>query len=72
SGTRFAAPAGMGRAIVLLGQAEGWKLWATVRPSTVRPGFIFFIFVYISRNCCNLLKSLENKIKSIKIQNKLL
>jgi hypothetical protein len=49
-------------AVVPLGQAEGRKPWATVRPSTVRPGFKISILVYISRNCCNILKSLENGI----------
>jgi hypothetical protein len=55
------------RAIVPLDQAEGWKLWA----STVCLSFKIFIFVYIFRNCCNILKSIENGIQLQKIQRTL-
>jgi hypothetical protein len=51
------------RAVVPLGQDEGQKPWAIVRPSTVRPGFKIFFFIYIFKKYCNLLKSLENELQ---------
>jgi hypothetical protein len=47
-----------------LGWASRARPWATVQPSTVRPGFsIFFIFVYYSRNLNKRQKSIENSKK---------
>jgi hypothetical protein len=45
-----------------LGRADRPKPWTTVQPSTVRPSFSIFIFVYYSRNLNKLQKSIENII----------